>query len=384
MEFFTSEIPVQKIHRKFGFEAGLGLYSSGCTVMRPADLYTYADMLQLREALTGCNIYLICRRKRISVCPNSLECTQGFIKGDFRVHDDSLFAFERFPFLQVNRFTRMGTTVHALNAIACSSGYETRVFDTVQQQTKVPTHVLIANSHHSLSSMTDLEVLYIGQAYGDDGSRIAVDRLSSHSTLQRIMAESCETNPSDELLLLMFRFEHAQIIASSAGDLTVTPSATSEQEYEHMQRVHKVTFDRKQRILLAEAALINYFKPKYNKMHTDSFSFEKKKRLDKLKTVKSLLAKDFSALIVEINTSNLGSKLFSQVAPTYKLQDIFSSEQFRRSFDTGFKEPKGPAANDKEDFVAGLTHVHIAKFPMYTASERETFLHELRFNTNAK
>ena len=49
----------------------------------------------------------------------------------------------------------------------------------------------IGSAHDDL----DLEVLYVGQAYGPDGRRSASERLAKHETLQAIYGEAVRRSP---------------------------------------------------------------------------------------------------------------------------------------------------------------------------------------------
>src|SRR3546814_13745764 len=64
---------------------------------------------------------------------------------------------------------------------------------------------LIARRLNHEQDAIRFDVLYIGQAYGKDGSRNALDRLLKHETLQRISVKGV---PSDRrLTLLMLEIE---------------------------------------------------------------------------------------------------------------------------------------------------------------------------------
>lgn len=372
----SEEKEMGKAKRKFLAEAGVHLYSGGATVLRPADLYRYGKDQRLLDALEGCNIYVVARRRRISVDPFSLRTFDGLLYGDFRVHGDDLLSFERVAFSQ--KCHLVGNDGMPLKFIQAETfnekGFDVRVADDRGGVGNLPTNVLIANARHNLGKETNLEVLYVGQAFGKDGKRLAIDRLLAHTTLQRILAESAEENPYDEVLLLLFRYEHHRNIVSTAGDFSVEPSASDAEEREHLSRVGHIRLDRKSRITLAEAALINYFKPKYNIMHRNSLNTDRTK---KLKFLKKVLALDLSALLVEINTSNFGSKLFSPHAPVASLQRIFAPDHVARLESLDWQRGSGLSKSEVEQFVAEMTHAHIARFPLYSATERETFLHAL-------
>lgn len=365
-----------EIKRKFMAEAGVNLYSSGATVFRPADLYRYGQDVNVRAALEGCNIYLICRRQRISIDPYTLRVSDGLLHGTFRHHGADIFDFEDFDFFQTRylldnnnqpvRFSIAKTTN--------SSGFEAVVLDEQNRCSTMPAHALIANTNHKLNNRTDLEVLYVGQAYGKQGARLAVDRLSDHTTFQRILAESAETNPCDEILLLFFRYEHAKNIISTAGDFSAEPTASVDEEQRHLQSSGTLKLDRRTRITLAEAALINYFKPKYNILHKNSFH---PKRMKKLKTLEKLFELDLTALTVEINTSNFKSKLFSSSAKAKSIQDVLDQAAIERIQSKSWLDESGITRAEVDQYIADRTHEHIAPFPLYEKSERESFLHGL-------
>jgi len=367
------------IKRKFLAETGINLYSGGATVFRPTDLYRYGQASNVRAALEGCNIYLVCRRRRISVDPHTLRVSDGLLYGSFRLHGADIFDFERFPFAQSQYLQDQdGQPLRFIaTATSNSSGFDIMVSDALHRHAAMPAHVLIANTNHKLGDHTALEVLYVGQAYGQQGKRLAVDRLSDHRTFQRILAESAESNPCDEVLLLFFRYEHARNIVSTAGDFSVEPTASPDEEQRHLDRSREIKLDRRTRITLAEAALINYFKPAYNVLHKDSFRPDRMKRL---KTLEKLFELDLTALIVEINSSNFKSKLFSAHAPTGTMNDALDDAAMERLKSKAWLDEHGIGRIEAEQFIADMTHVHTARFPLYEKSQRETFLHGLPWN----
>lgn len=97
----------------------------------------------------------------------------------------------------------------------------------------------------------NLRIEYIGQSYANDGHRTSQDRLSSHSTLQKILADySCTSTKRDvELLLLGADISIIENInVGNNGVPFVTIDGNESQDY----------------VNLLEAFLINFFKPKYN------------------------------------------------------------------------------------------------------------------------
>lgn len=63
-------------------------------------------------------------------------------------------------------------------------------------------HDLFTTFSEQLIRKQEFEVLYIGQSYGKRGERTAITRLSSHSTLQKILMD-CQSKYSDKHIYLL-------------------------------------------------------------------------------------------------------------------------------------------------------------------------------------
>jgi hypothetical protein len=381
MHFFQAKPDeVSSVKRKFMAEPGLHLYSGGATVLRPSDLYRFNKHPAFRELLQGCNIYIVARRPRITIEPSSLKIVDGmYLHGRFRIHGEQPDYFDGVHFAQDRPKVRAadGMPIQFVRAeVMNSAGLEVCVVDEFGVTGQIPVNALIADARHELGRHCDLEVLYVGQAFGQDGSRLAIDRTPVHSTLQRILAETMGETPHQEVLLLLFRYEHAKIMFSTAGDFSAEPSATWAEEFAMIQKVHKRLVSRRSRIALAEAALISHFKPKYNILLQDAFNVQKTK---KLKFLKELLSLDFSGLLVEVNTSNFRSRLFSESARSKVLKDIFPADAVERLTSPTWPQEVGFSTQEVKQFVDDMTHVHIARYPLYSSAERESFLHSLRW-----
>jgi hypothetical protein len=149
-------------------------------------------------------------------------------------------------------------------------------------------------------------VLYVGQAYGKDGSRNALDRLLKHETLQKISVKGI---PADQRLsLLLLEIEPANRLLT-----IMNPRAESkDQGKARMAAGLDKLFGTKEaeRVTLYEASLIRYFQPPFNREFKDSFPSTN------LKSLADCYEKDFSALISEICIDELPFKLMSAaVAP---------------------------------------------------------------------
>lgn len=152
------------------------------------------------------------------------------------------------------------------------------------------------------------DVQYIGQAYGADGSRNALDRLKKHETLQKIAVQGVPEGYRLELILL-------QVVPGTRVITVFNPKA--EEKSTGGQRIKAgldklFGTDEKERVSLFEAAFIRYFRPPFNEKFKDSFPSTN------MKVLQDCYDKDFSAVIAEIgfDADALPYKLFSgQVEP---------------------------------------------------------------------
>jgi hypothetical protein len=180
-----------------------------------------------------------------------------------------------------------------------------------------------------LAAVTDeikFEVKYIGQAYGKDGSRNAIDRLLKHETLQRIALKGVPEGYRISLLLLAIEPKNQLITA-------INPFAKNKDDggariQNGLQKLFNTTEE--ERISLYEAALIRYFYPDFNKEFKDSFPSTN------LKILRDCYEKDFSAVVAEICIDDLPFQLWSQTAEPkwYHVaqHDLHKSEERRMFF----------------------------------------------------
>jgi len=165
-----------------------------------------------------------------------------------------------------------------------------------------PNELWLQNGLCNVTDIINFEVKYIGQAYGNDGSRNAIDRLLKHETLQKISLQGVPAGYSLSLLMLEVHPSNRifTIFNPFAKDSEEGPSrmksgldklfGTSEQE----------------RIALYEASLIRYFSPQFNKEFKNSFPSTN------LKILQDCYEKDFAAVTAEICIDELPFRLFSE------------------------------------------------------------------------
>ena len=149
------------------------------------------------------------------------------------------------------------------------------------------------------------EVLYIGQSDGKTGERDALIRLKSHETLQKVLADVMHEDINYEIAITLWEFT-PQLLTSIDGrnDFLVT----KEQELQHFEKVISappLILDG-QIINVTEAALIHYFKPKYNEKFKNNFPDVGHKGYT------FYYDYDYNAITVELDTSCVNIQIHSE------------------------------------------------------------------------
>ena len=171
------------------------------------------------------------------------------------------------------------------------------LIDSIQVQDNLDLHVL------------DYEVLYIGQAFGKNGKRTALDRLSSHETVQKIYTHSLTQNPDSDIWILLTNFEQQSMLMAAGADLikvSEKDSKIEKKKLEHVFNNNGISITERQKINFTEAALIKYFQPKYNIEFKDSFPSHKHKSYSECYNL------DVKALTVELDTSENTRRIYTE------------------------------------------------------------------------
>ena len=285
--------------RKYFTEIAINLCTSTVLLLPPDQLYNTVSA-ELAAILAECHIYLICRRPVLSFDPNTLAYTPSRTTGHFvrKIGGSE----QRIRFTD-NLRPPVGGRLEV-------DSYPHRILKGFDENGKPldlywPANLISMHADIEDSSIREFEVVYVGQAFGD-GTRSAFDRLRSHSTLQRILAESAARRPDDELMLFLFKYAPYQAFFSMDG--ITKEGMRGDEDKEHYTNILKNPLSEKQQIGLAEAGLIRYFAPEYNELYKDSFPHERLKILDDCYKL------DFAGLIVEIDTEDVHAPIWSPAA----------------------------------------------------------------------
>jgi len=285
--------------RKFMSEFAVNLPSARWLMIPPSELMRDDGEIdpEVAKLADVCHIYLICRRPATSYDPDGFKFDGKRISGKL-VYKIAGKPHE-LPFDIPFKLADGASTVKL-------SAYPHRSIETCLPNGECVRYVpasLMAAAQAPRGELRQFEVLYVGQAYAE-GRRSALDRLKSHSTLQRILADVLHKMPDDEIMLLTFEYPECTVISSMDG--TDKNAIRDESDAKRFPNILDNPLMEHQRICLAEAGLIRYFTPPYNEIYKDSFPASDQKILT------NCYALDFSGLIVEIDTEEFGMELYSQ------------------------------------------------------------------------
>jgi hypothetical protein len=164
-----------------------------------------------------------------------------------------------------------------------------------------PSEAAISQRLATQYNAVDFKVLYIGQAFGDDGSRNALDRLKKHETLQKIAIKGIPDGYN--LTILMLAIEPSHQLITVFNPWAKDKNQGSERIKKGLDKLFNT--NEAERTTLYEASLIRYFQPLYNKEFKNSFPSTN------MKLLADCYDKDFSAVVAEICIDELPFILFS-------------------------------------------------------------------------
>jgi hypothetical protein len=319
--------------RKNPIELALNVFSGGIVLVHPMDIDDLDDPSKpYADIAAKCHIYLIVTRPRLTFVPGSMAVEAEHTCGKFQytkngVRSEATFWFAGHP---------------NANAVEIGDYPHTKLHFVTQKE------ILVASAYSlsficdgiSQPSLRDLEVVYVGMAYGQ-GDRSARDRLGSHSTLQRVLADLNGDAPDLEALLLMVEYKPpvmAMSIDGRAKSVTEAPRNVGAALVE----TERIVTENIQ-IALVEASLIRYFAPKYNQKYKERFPHASHKILERLYQI------DYAALTIEINTEDINARLFSpsRDAGYHHISHADLHDPIvRQSFYNIFNDPSGPTASE--------------------------------------
>jgi len=284
----------------FDIEHALSMYAISYATLPAAGLYYEDGLASIRHVSQKCHIYLIGYTPQIEA-------------GELKESDRNL--------------TIELSTHHAKEEVSIPLLEHHKLVDSkrgITQNTQTG-QIFEIDKHELLFEFSrkvqlDFQIAYIGQAYGMNGERNAIDRLSRHETLQKISLKGRPPNTDITIILV-------EILPATRMLTVINPFAKNKDEEgtrikAGVEKLFGTT--EAERICLYEAALIRYFRPEFNTEFKDSFPSTN------LKILKNCYEKDFSAVIAEFVFDrfpwHLGSKVVAPSRTHYVRHSLHTQE----------------------------------------------------------
>lgn len=284
-----------------------------------------------QEHSKNSHIYLICQRPALLFDTSDFKYEGGFITGSVKYRidgDESKIPFkEEFPLKDHATEIRLSKYPHR----------EVQTFnDRGDLVRRLPASFLGHKLAWSLSldDLKNFKVLYVGQSFAS-GNRTAFERLRSHSTFQKILADASYEAPDSEIFLVTVRYDPYGLMTSMDG--RDKEAVSDDRDSNRFKNILDNPLKKGQQVSLAEAALIRYFQPRYND------KFKKKFPSRDVKVLAECFNLDFSGLIVSLNIEETPFTLFSDVVPAaqHHMSNISLVNQEQRRGFFNFSDGKG-------------------------------------------
>jgi len=295
---------------KFDVEHALNIYAYSYATLPAQALYDPHSVAHVRKTSESFHIYVI------GHTPVVEQRSFDFRKGLF--HITVIYMGKEleltFPVPPELKFVRTEDTCHFEDPAG-----EIRMIDPLQ--------ILLALGRRV--GGCPFKVQYIGQAYGDDGSRDAIDRLLKHETLQKIAIRGSEAGQVLQIVLLELHTDNRVIFAFLPNaEIRDKDGARAKMGIDKLFGTTEA-----ERVSLYEAALIRHFSPPFNKEFKNSFPSTN------LKLLQDCYDKDFLALTAEICFDEFPYAFYSEaVAPKYEhiiTYDLQNDDQRKVFFHLG-------------------------------------------------
>lgn len=287
----------------YASEFAILMYLDTYQTLQQTELQQFGKTQKIFTANNPCNIYFILKRSRLSLDPTYCFKKKDFIELKYFIHiqdkkherkfrmknknfDEYEFKTE-YPFNYFHLISKKGQGLDYSYKLAV-------VVDEIHKRT------------NAIEPLLDFEVLYIGQAYGEDGTRTPIERLDSHSTLQQIYSEAIQRNPDSEIWILLGSFTQKNI--SVINGLISIPIENENKDLKRLMNFNNLSkpITEKQKINFTEAALIKMFLPKYNKEYKNTFPNPAHTSYNECYNL------DINAIFVELDTSEMRRCLYSE------------------------------------------------------------------------
>ncbi len=296
--------PFENQKYKQGIESFLAMYLDKYQFVLGADLEAYAKSDEIFSKDIPCNIYFILKRPKVTIDPDSFKSQGKEVRFDLIVHQPN-----------EQHTISIGTEIHnAKSELKLFTEYPFNFFAIgdkhepllVARPSSLIDHIPYVDNIKS--DVLDYEILYIGQAYGKNGKRTALDRLASHETVQKIYTHALTNNPDSDIWVMLTHFSQVSTLFS-LGEYLLKDPEISDKEEDKINDFFKnegLRFSEKQKINFTEASLIKLFEPPYNSEFKNSFPDKNHKSYTECYSL------DVRSLTIELDTSEMIRHIYTK------------------------------------------------------------------------
>jgi hypothetical protein len=261
-------------------------------------LFRVSDLRDLREPqhseffkrLDNCHIYLLGKRPRLWVVPESIHATGETVQ----------FTIEyKLAGLICRRNVELPRGVFSPEEASFeASPYPHRDLISRDTNGRIVAQTWVSNFIHLMPPVeegaSDLQIVYVGQ-----GLRSATNRLQKHETLQHILGEINSHEPDAEAFVMIYAFEYRKQ-SLTFYNVPVEISGNAAKRRRKRALAYRPTV--KEQVALIEASIISYFQTRRFNTHNHNFPDRKYQILNKIYEA------DFAAIIVQLDNTNIGNQ----------------------------------------------------------------------------
>mgnify|MGYP005864534617 CR=1 FL=1 len=313
------------------WKLGLNLYSSKLMLFNPSDLKKNDVKTEIENEKY--HIYLICKRKKIHYEKTEIEENIGYTTLfylDDNFNKEYLRCSHPLDLLKIN-----GIKNGVFN-IDCGEEKNIEVKDQILINSFYVIPDDIEGTTIKKSLPTDLEVMYVGQAFGRKKNKKIDYRIAKHEKIQKIALEILDNSSNEEVLIIGVKIDVNDLSTSIVEFNSQTKKPTLESIFDLRDKAsQRITPG--QEITIFEASLINYFKPKFNEKYKSKFPSTDFTSIDEIYKT------DFDYSAMTLDTKPVRIRVFSDK----------------------IKEPK---------------YIHSMHFPLKTKRDKKSFYEYLKEN----
>lgn len=270
-------------------EHAMGMYAFDSYIIFAEEIYDKNALDPLRSVIDSCHVYLIGYTPAIRFL-------------DARQDGDQLeinFSVANFTY---------AISIDLPKGLFLTQRDGRSILEDDSGKTYWPNDELLKSTLEEQAGTLKFEVKYVGQAYGKDGSRNAIDRPLKHETLQKIAIKGVPEGY--RLTILILAVQPNNQLFTVMNPFTKNKDDDGRKIRAGFDNIFNTT--KQERVSLYEAALIRYFYPEFNKEFKDSLPSTN------LKILRDCYDKNFGGVVAEICIDELAYQLYSEkVEPTH-------------------------------------------------------------------